>query len=130
MEDVRLNWAEAHVEDAKLTVSLEGEMPSGWKKSFENTVRLLGSGGWDKIEVKKQTVRVANVSPGDEDKLRHYLEGVVEQANAAHRADEDRAAQSGDDRETSREGPDAEMTERFRGFADEPADAEKQGGGS
>ncbi len=120
MEDVRLNWAQATVEHAKLTVSLEGEMPSGWKKSFEKTVRLLGGGEWGDVELKKRTVQVADVAPGNEDKLRHYLEGVVEQANAAHRADEDDGSRADDDR--SHEGPDAQMTERFRAFADQEAE--------
>ncbi len=118
MQDVRLNWAEAGVDGAELTVPLEGEVGAGWKRSFEKTVRLLGTGDWGDVKLKKQAVRVAGLSPGDEDKLRHYLEGVVEQANAARRAAEARPTHS---RGTSREGPDAEMTERFRAFADEGA---------
>jgi hypothetical protein len=123
MEDVKLNWTDARVKDAKLTVSLEGQLSPGWKKSFENTVRLLGSDQWGKVEVKKRTVRVDHVTVGEEDKLRHYLEGVVEQANAAHSADED--ASAGSDDEASRDGPDAEMTERFRAFADDDAEGDQ-----
>jgi hypothetical protein len=123
MEDVKLNWTDARVKDAKLTVSLEGQLPPGWKKTFENTVRLLGSDQWGKIEVKKRTVRVDHVAVGEEDKLRHYLEGVVEQANAAHNADED--ASAGSDDEASRDAPDAELTERFRAFADDDAEGDR-----
>jgi hypothetical protein len=119
MDEVSLNWAEATVDDAQLSVPLEGELPEGWEKSFERTVRLLGTGEWGAVELGEQTVSVAEVPQGDEDKLRHYLESVVEQANAAHRPDE--SEDDGD--EQGRQGPDAEMTERFRSFAseDEPA---------
>jgi hypothetical protein len=67
-------------------------------------VRLLGAGDWGDIEVKKGTVRVTGVEPGSEEKLRHHLEAVVAQANADHVSDDED------------EGPDAEMTRRFRSF--------------
>jgi hypothetical protein len=73
MADVRLNWATAEVQDAKLTVELEGEIPKGWRDSFETTVRLLGHSGWGKVRIKKQTVRVSEVVPGSEEKLRHHV---------------------------------------------------------
>ena len=44
MSVVRLNWATAEVVDGKLGAELAGEVPSGWKRSFEETVRLLGGG--------------------------------------------------------------------------------------
>ena len=67
---------------------LDGDIPKGWKRSFEATVRLLGGGEWGEIEVKKDTVRVSDVEPGSEEKLRHHLEAVVQQANADHEPDE------------------------------------------
>lgn len=114
MDEVRLDWAQATVDGSKLSVGLEGELPEGWEESFARTVRLLGSGEWKAVELNERTVEVAEVSPGEEDKLRHYLESVVEQANAAHRPDEDEHEDDG-----RRKGPDAEMTERFRSFAPE-----------
>jgi hypothetical protein len=121
MAEVELNWASAEVEDGKLTVELEGEIASGWKKSFEKTVRLLAAGDWGKVQVKKRTVRVSDVTPGTEDKLRHHLEGVVEQANAAVRAPE-----SGPEGRTGEsDSADARMTESFRAFA-EDGEAEAQ----
>ena len=89
MDEVTLNWSAAEVKDAKLTVPLEGEIPKGWRKSFERTVKLLGSGDWGEIQVKRDKVRVSDVEPGSEDKLRHHLEAVVAQANADHEPDED-----------------------------------------
>lgn len=118
MEQVKLNWATATVEDAKLAVGLEGKLPSGWKKSFERTVRLLGDGEWGKVQVKKQALRVDDVRPENADKLRHYLESVVEQANSAVAAALDQAEKR-DDGTSPGDGPDAELTERFRRFADQ-----------
>ena len=114
MPEVKLNWSTAEVKDAKLTVELDGKAPSRWKESFETTERLLGGGDWSKVQLKKRTVRVTGVSPGTEEKLRHHLESIVEQANTTIRPAEPEAkgAESGDDT------PDAQMQERFRAFDD------------
>jgi hypothetical protein len=122
MEDVTLDWATATVEDAKLTVELRGELPSAWKKSFERTVHLLGDNEWGKVQVKKQSVRVSEVTRGNADKLRHYLEGVVDQANSALRAGEDEAKRRQDDGGAG-DGPDAELTEHFRAYAEQEAES-------
>ena len=65
------------------------------------------------------------MTPGSEDKLRHFLEGVVLQANAAHtddegeeRRDEAEDRDEGGDEEQRETGPDEEMSERFRSFGD------------
>ena len=134
MSPIKLSWSAADVRDARLTVALEGKLPRGWKQSFERTVKLLGDGEWGAVELKKGTVQVSDVAPGTEDKLRHHLEGIVAQANAAHEARE-REKEQRDGEETGEkaaepEGPDAEMTERFRAFAegDEEDDEEAQEG--
>jgi hypothetical protein len=118
-----LNWSDAEVKDATLVVSLEGELPTGWKKSFDRTVTLLRGGDWGKVQLKKGSVRVSDVEPDTEEKLRHFLESVVEQANADHPPDEpdsdDRdEADEGQDGDDEGDGPDTQMTERFRSFAD------------
>jgi hypothetical protein len=117
MSEPKLNWATAEVEDARLTVAIGGEIPSGWKRSFNSTLRLLGRGDWGEVKVqsKKGTIRVSDVSPGSEERLRHHLESVVEQANASLRASEPDPA-GPEDQDT----PDARMTERFRAFAEDP----------
>jgi hypothetical protein len=117
---MNLEWASAEVKDAKLTVELTGESPKGWKQSFERTVTLLGDGDWGAIELSKGTVKVSGVTPGSEDKLRHHLEAIVAQANAAHEEDSE-----GDDDE--REGTDAEMADRFRAFAEDDGEADEDG---
>ena len=122
MDEVTLNWSTAEVKDGKLTVPLEGDIPKGWRKSFETTVKLLGSGDWGEIQVKRDKVRISDVEPGSEDKLRHHLEAVLAQANADHEPDEgeDEEAPDADESEPGAgdedDGPDAEMTQRFRSF--------------
>ena len=120
MDPVTLDWSTAEVKKATLTVALDGDIPKGWRRSFETTVRLLGSGEWGEVQVKKSKVQVRDVEPGNEDKLRHHLEAVVTQANADHEPDnsEDNEASdvdaSGPGATDEDEGPDAEMTRRFR----------------
>jgi len=114
MSEITLNWNSAAVEDAKLTVELDGEASSEWEQSFLDTVRLLGGGDWGSVRIKKRTVRVEGVTPGGEDKLRFFLESVVEQANATQRPPDEPQQASEDDGPS---GVDGEMTERFRAFA-------------
>jgi len=127
MSDVTLNWSTAKVEDSKLTVDLDGELPSGWKDSFDAVARLLASSAeWGEVSLKgKKSVRVADVSEGSEERLRHFLESVVAQANADHTPDdsdrdedaEDDEDEGGDD-DRDAASPDDEMSERFRSFSD------------
>ena len=119
MPEVTLDWSAAEVKKAKLTVPLEGDVPKGWKKSFEATVLLLGRGDWGEIQLKRDSVQVRDVEAGSEEKLRHHLESVVAQANADHEPEEsEEEAPDADDSETTDDddGPDAEMTQRFRSF--------------
>jgi hypothetical protein len=121
MSDVKLSWSSSEVDDARLTVPLEGEVPRQWRTMFETTVRQLGSGEWGEVEVKKDKVQVRDVTPGSEEKLRHHLESIVAQANASHAALEQEQADRSDeheDEDQKRPGQDAEMTERFRAFAE------------
>src|SRR6185437_5952645 len=97
---------------------LTGAAPKGWKQSFERTVTLLGDGEWGEIQVKKGAVQVSDVTPGSEEKLRHHLEAIVTQANATLKQDDH------EDGNDEPEGPDAEMTDRFRAFAEDDAGEE------
>jgi hypothetical protein len=125
MPGVELNWSAAEVKSSKLSVPLEGDIPKGWKKSFEATVVLLGHGDWGEIQLKRDSVRVSDVEPGSEEKLRFHLESVVAQANADHEPEqpggsEEEEAPDADESESEAtdgdDGPDAEMTRRFRSF--------------
>jgi len=126
MPAVKLNWQTAEVKDGELTVELENELPEGWKQSFESTAKLLGSGGWGEVELNESTVRVGDVSDGDAEKLRHYLESVVDQANADTGAAEEQSETDDEDREQDdqddRDDEDAELTSRFREFGHEQRD--------
>ena len=126
MSDVKLNWTTAKVDDSKLTVDLDGDLPSGWKDSFDAVARLLAnSAEWGEVSLKgKKSVRVADVSEGSEERLRHFLESVVAQANADHRREEPEDDDDGDEDDEGGDdgrddaGPDAEMSDRFRSFGD------------
>src|SRR5581483_7615225 len=120
----KLNWSTARVRGGELSVELEGEVKKDWTKSFKTTVTLLGNGDWGEVTLKKHAIRVAEVSPGDEEKLRHYLESVVAQANASQEPPED-SGKRADDNEHEQDGPDAEMTQRFRSFAEPSSEDEK-----
>jgi hypothetical protein len=127
MSEPRLDWNTAKVHRAKLSVGLGGDLPPGWGDTFQTTVRLLDRGEWEKVKIKKRGVRVGGVIPGSEDKLRHFLESIVQQANADHRQahesrdSDDSPVDEADVGTRAREDDsDAQMTERFRGFGDSP----------
>lgn len=128
MPSPRLDWSTAEVKGATLTVAVDGKAPSGWKESFATTVRLLGGGEWGEVGFKKQTVRVKDVVAGQEEKLRHFLDSVVEQANASHPAETEALESKADDESDEGEGPDAEMAKRFRSFAEPTPDADYDSG--
>jgi hypothetical protein len=119
MSEPRLQWSAAEVRGGRLSVPIEGDVRPGWRDTFAKTIQLLDGGDWDAIKAKKQGVRVHGVTPGSEERLRHLLEGAVQEANASHvPADEqqrDDDETDGDDR--AEDTADVEMTERFRGFA-------------
>jgi hypothetical protein len=123
MPEASVNWSTARVEDGDLAVRLEGDIKKGWKQAFKTTVRLLGPGDWGEVTLKKGTIHVADVVPGGEDKLRHYLESVVEQANVSRsRSDGQSRSDQPDDTAAGNES-DVHMTEQFRSFAEDEAQA-------
>lgn len=120
MDAPRLEWSAAAVRDGTLTVPIAGDRPRGWKSTFDHTVRLLGGSSWGEVSLKKHKVKVADVPEGSEDELRHFLEGVVQESNAAHveiEADDEESSErtdaGGDD---GGDDADARMTARFRDF--------------
>ena len=136
----KLDWRTAEVTDAKLKVDLDGELPHGWSETFQRTAALLGSGDWDEVRLKKHSVLVIGLMPGGEEKLRHHLEGIVQEANATHGAGEregdehEQAEEEGDGAEDE-STPDAEMTERIvteaveSGASPREVEANEAGGG-
>lgn len=126
MRAVRLDWSSATVREGRLEVGLRGEQPREWKDSFERTVVLLHGGHWGKVTLKKNRIRVDQVADGDEDRLRHFLESVVLQANATLGQKEPETDEDRDADEDEPDGLDGEMTERFRSFAAEADDPPSQ----
>lgn len=121
MSQPKIDWSTAEVSDGRLMVAVEGELPKGYRRSFAATAHLLGHGDLAGAELKKGTVRVA-VSDGDEEKVRHFLESVIQQANADHElADDEDDEQDDEDVDEGDvvSGPDAEMTELFRAFSED-----------
>lgn len=123
-EEVKLDWSSAEVHDGKLVIALEGKLQKGWKDAFERASRLLNHGKWDDVTLKKGRVAVHPIAPGEEDRLRHFLESVVLQANSTiettEEGDGDRGEDTASGKETeARAAPeDQEMTERLRAFGE------------
>lgn len=122
MEQTQLDWSTAEVHDGTLTVTLDGKPPKEWRARFKTTVRLLDHGSW-KVELKKGEISVKTITVGDEDRVRHFLESAVLEANGALAPDEsDTDGEDNDDAASRQDGPDTEMTERFRAFASTGSD--------
>lgn len=127
VEQASLDWSTAEVRNGTLSVTLTGERPKGWDQSFAATAAMLGAGSdWDQVQLKKDKVKVSGVAPGVEDKLHHFLESVILQANADHapetedRSDEDqdRTEEEESSQDDSDGDSDSELTSRFKAFAD------------
>ena len=112
MSSPTLDWSTAEVSDGTLEVGLSEKPDSDWKERFERTVRLLAGERADQLKVKHGTVRLKAVEPGTEDDVRHLLESAVLEAGSAGAGWD--AGGAGDETD----GPDAEMTARFRAYAE------------
>lgn len=120
MDGVMLDWSSAEADDGKLVVAVSGEAPEGWAHAFERTATLLNSGGWKNVKFKKGTVRISGVAPGDEERVRHFLESIVQEANSVVASPQPSASADGDgDGDSEKTSEDAQMVERFRSFAHE-----------
>src|SRR5215207_6629886 len=105
-----IDWSQASVDDARLTVPFAGKPPGEWTKRLEQVVERLerAGSGWGELEVKRKQLRVDAVSPGSEADLRHFLESAVLQANA------DVPVEADDESESSeRSEEDQRMTDVF-----------------
>ena len=88
---IAVEWASASVEDARLSVGLSGKPSDEWREAFERVLGRLEkpNAGWGEVEVGKRKLHVADVQAGQEGDLRHLLESVVLQANAAVGAEDE-----------------------------------------
>lgn len=128
MTNLQLDWSTAEVSGGKLTVSLDAKPSEEWATSFERTATLLNRGTWPEVQLKKREITVDQVEPGSEEKLRFFLDSVVQEANAEQASDEEDDSAAEEEREAgetageethveNQPDPDEEMTERFRSFA-------------
>jgi hypothetical protein len=79
-----IDWDSAEVRERTLTVNLTGEPSKIWKAGMESVVARLDQPGnqWGRVRATKRRVEVKHVAEGEEDRLRHFLEAAVLQANA------------------------------------------------
>jgi hypothetical protein len=132
-EQLQLDWSTAEVSDGELTVSLSAKPPKEWRAAFERTAALLGAGNWEvTLKPKKGSVQIASVAPGDEERVRQFVEGAVLEANTTVASEQElyegQPADDGEpepDSDTPEPSPDEELTGRFREFAEERGNADE-----
>jgi hypothetical protein len=124
VETTQIDWGSATVDDARLTVPLDGAPSKEWVERVERVLdRLLshgGGGGWGEIKVSKKKLTVQDVADGSESDLRHLLESAVLQANADLADDDDDDGGGKDERSEA----DQQKTDAFRAFAPRDDDDE------
>ena len=83
-EQRKIDWSSAEIEGATLRVALTGTSSKAWKQRFESVLALLETthGRWGETRLTKKGIEVADVQPGAETELRHFLESVVLQVNS------------------------------------------------
>jgi hypothetical protein len=111
-----IDWAEAEVVDGRLVVGLAGEPSAAWVKRAKAVLERLerpGS-GWGSVKVTTKKIEVDGLAEGQENALRHFVDSIVQQANADLAEDED---EQDDDEGGAVSESDARMTEAFRAFA-------------
>lgn len=118
MKALQLDWSTAEVSDGKLTVGFSDRTPKKWREAFSKAVALLSHDTWEVSELKQQSVRLGPIRLGEEERVRHFLESAVLEANAALVSEEELFADDHDDDEEDA-GPtaDEELTAHFRAFA-------------
>ena len=118
MNTLQLDWSSAEVSDARLTVGFSEKAPKKWRTAFARAVSLLSHDTWEVSELKPQSVRVSPVRLGEEERVRHFLESAVLEANATLVGEDELFdADVEDEEEADEPSPDEELTARFRAFA-------------
>jgi hypothetical protein len=117
-----IDWSSAEVHGGDVTVDLAGKVPKQSRERFEAVRSLLGesSGAWGEVKLVKRTIHVHGLRPGEEHELRHFLDSVIVQVNAAlpsHDEEAERASRTPDRAAII----DAEMTATLRSFAQQQA---------
>jgi hypothetical protein len=111
-----IDWQGAEVKDGTVVLPLTGAPSGAWSKRFAGVLALLAqsNGGWGDVSLTKRPVKVAEVTPGAEDDLRHLLESVVVQVNSELAPESDKQAGASEDPQAAR---DEQMAEKLRSFS-------------
>jgi hypothetical protein len=120
-EQRNIDWGSTGIEDATLTVELTGSSSKAWKQRFESVLVLLETphSGWGAVHLNKRGIQVAEVQPGRETALRHFLESIVLQVNSELPQPEETQRDAEEETQVDQEAEaDRQMTAAFRAFAD------------
>jgi hypothetical protein len=121
-EQRNIDWGSAEIEDAALTVALAGASSKAWKRRFESVLALLVTphSRWGEVHLNKKAIQVADVQPGTETELRHFLESIVLQVNSELPQPEEPEQDAEKEPEVDEAAQaDRQMTAAFRAFADD-----------
>lgn len=120
MTPLRLDWSSAEVSDGKLTVGFSDKTPKEWREAFVRAAALLSHGKWELSQVQARHVRVSPVNAGDEERVKHFLESAVLEANSTLVGEDElfdpEPADDAEDEAAPETSPDEELTARFRAF--------------
>jgi hypothetical protein len=121
MTGIQLNWSTAEVSNGELRVGFSDKAPKKWREAFARTATLLSRETWELDEIKPDHVRISPIRPGEEERVKHFLESAVLEANTTLVGEEELfAAEDADEAEendAAGPSPDEEMTARFKAFA-------------
>jgi hypothetical protein len=116
-----IDWSGAQVSGGSATLPLTDDATKDWTERFAGVSALLahkGSARWGEVQVGKKAVKVAELQPGAEDDLRHFLESVVTQVNSELNDETDvRDAQAAQDEADPQAAQDTQSAGRLRSFA-------------
>lgn len=121
-EEIKLDWSSAEVHDGKLVVSLEGKPEKDWKDAFKRTARLLGRGTGAEVRLTRGAVSLQPIKPGEEDRVHHFLESVLLQANSSVQTEQEtdvtpsEKTAADEDSGSREDSEDDRMTQRLRSF--------------
>jgi len=111
MSRVAIDWSTAEVRDGELRVAFADPASSRQRKRMTALAERLQRPGepWSAIAVKRSRLVVSGVADGAEADVRHFLESLLLEANAAEGDEERDAGEHVDER-------DRRMTEAFQAF--------------
>jgi hypothetical protein len=114
-----IDWAGAEVKHGSVVLPLSGEPSKAWSDRFGGVLALLAqnTGAWGEVRLTKKAIAVADLAPGAEDDLRHFLESIVVQVNSELAVKPDQVGANASQTADPRAAGDEQMAERLRSFA-------------